>query len=29
MDGAERGFSMLLDRDSIGRGDFSKGGYGF
>jgi adenylate cyclase len=29
MDGAERGFTMLLDRDSIGRGDFSKGGYGF
>ncbi len=29
MDGAERGFIMLLDRDSIGRGDFSKGGYGF
>ncbi len=29
MEGAERGFTMLLDRDSIGRGDFSKGGYGF
>lgn len=29
MDGAERGFVMLLDKDSIGRGDFSKGGYGF
>jgi adenylate cyclase len=29
MDGAERGFTMLLDRESIGRGDFSKGGYGF
>jgi hypothetical protein len=29
MDGAERGFTMLLDRDSIGRGDFSRGGYGF
>jgi len=29
MDGAERGFIMLLDRDSIGRGDFSRGGYGF
>jgi hypothetical protein len=29
MDGAERGFTMLLDRDSIGGGDFSKGGYGF
>lgn len=29
MDGAERGFIMLLDRESIGKGDFSKGGYGF
>ena len=29
MDGAERGFTMLLDRESIGKGDFSKGGYGF
>jgi len=29
MAGAERGFTMLLDRESIGRGDFSKGGYGF
>ena len=29
MEGAERGFTMLLDGDSIGRGDFSKGGYGF
>ena len=29
MDGAERGFVMLLDKDSIGRGEFSKGGYGF
>jgi adenylate cyclase len=29
MDGAERGFTMLLDRESIGGGDFSKGGYGF
>ena len=29
MNGAERGFTMLLDRDSIGRGDFSKGGYAF
>lgn len=29
MDGAERGFTMLLDSDSIGGGDFSKGGYGF
>ncbi len=29
MDGAERGFVMLLDKDSIGRGDFSRGGYGF
>ncbi|HKV06378.1 MAG TPA: FHA domain-containing protein [Candidatus Acidoferrales bacterium] len=27
--GAERGFAMLLDRESIGRGDFSRGGYGF
>jgi GAF domain-containing protein len=29
MEGAERGFVMLLDKDSIGRGEFSKGGYGF
>jgi FHA domain/GAF domain len=29
MDGAERGFTMLLDQDSIGGGDFSRGGYGF
>jgi len=29
LDGAERGFVMLLDKDSIGRGDFSKGDYGF
>jgi hypothetical protein len=29
MDGAERGFVMLLDRDSIRGGDFSRGGYGF
>ncbi len=29
MDGAERGFTMLLDCESIGKGDFSKGGYGF
>jgi len=29
MAGAERGFTMLLDRESIGKGDFSKGGYGF
>jgi len=29
LQGAERGFVMLLDKDSIGRGDFSKGGYGF
>jgi len=29
MEGAERGFVMLLDKDSMGRGDFSKGGYGF
>ena len=29
MDGAERGFVMLLDNDSIGKGDFSRGGYGF
>ena len=27
--GAERAFLMLLDKDSIGRGDFSKGDYGF
>lgn len=29
MDGAERGFVMLLDKDSMGGGDFSRGGYGF
>jgi len=29
MEGAERGFVMLLDKESIGRGDFSKTGYGF
>jgi adenylate cyclase len=29
LDGAERGFVMLLDKDSIGRGDFSQGDYGF
>jgi hypothetical protein len=29
MDGAERAFVMLLDKDSIGGGDFSRGGYGF
>ena len=29
MDGAERGFTMLLHADSIGRSDFSKGGYSF
>jgi adenylate cyclase len=29
MEGAERGFAMLLDNDSMGRGDFSRGGYGF
>ncbi len=29
MEGAERGFVMLLDTDSMGRGDFSQGGYGF
>jgi pSer/pThr/pTyr-binding forkhead associated (FHA) protein len=29
MEGAERGFVMLLDKDSMGRGDFSKGAYGF
>jgi len=29
MDGAERCFTMLLDGESIGGGDFSKGGYGF
>ena len=29
LEGAERGFVMLLDKDSMGRGDFSKGGYGF
>src|SRR5580658_4779849 len=29
MDGAERGFTMLLDKNSIGGGDFSRGGYGF
>jgi FHA domain/GAF domain len=29
MQGAERGFVMLLDKDSMGRGNFSKGQYGF
>src|ERR1700683_1640941 len=29
MHGAERGFTMLLDQNSIGGGDFSRGGYGF
>jgi pSer/pThr/pTyr-binding forkhead associated (FHA) protein len=29
MDGAERGFVMLLDKDSIGGGEFSRGSYGF
>ncbi|HXQ25254.1 MAG TPA: FHA domain-containing protein [Candidatus Acidoferrales bacterium] len=29
MDGAERGFVMLLDKNSIGGGDFGKGNYGF
>jgi len=29
LDGAERAFVMLLDKDSIGGGDFSRGGYGF
>jgi pSer/pThr/pTyr-binding forkhead associated (FHA) protein len=29
MEGAERGFVMLLDNESIGRGDFNQGGYGF
>jgi adenylate cyclase len=29
MEGAERGFVMLLDKDSMGRGDFSRGDYGF
>jgi adenylate cyclase len=29
MQGAERGFVMLLDKDSLGRSDFSEGGYGF
>jgi len=29
MDGAERAFTMLLDRESIGGGDFSRGAYGF
>ena len=29
MEGAERGFVMLLDKDSLGGGEFSKGGYSF
>ena len=29
MEGAERAFVMLLDKGSMGRGDFSRGGYGF
>ncbi len=29
IDGSERAFVMLLDKDSIGLGDFSRGGYGF
>jgi GAF domain/FHA domain len=29
MEGAERSFVMLLDKDSMRRGDFSRGGYGF
>ncbi|MBZ5503612.1 MAG: FHA domain-containing protein [Acidobacteriia bacterium] len=29
IDGAERGFTMLLDAASMGRGDFSKGDYNF
>jgi adenylate cyclase len=29
IDGAERGYIMLLDAESIGRSDFSRGGYGF
>ena len=29
MEGAERGFVMLLDNESMARGDFSKSGYGF
>ena len=29
IDGAERGFTMLLDEASMGRGDFSKGDYNF
>src|SRR6202050_565493 len=28
MDGAERGFTMLLDQNSIGGGDFTRAGYG-
>ncbi|HXW61646.1 MAG TPA: FHA domain-containing protein [Candidatus Acidoferrales bacterium] len=29
MEGAERSFVMLLNRQSMGQGDFSKGGYAF
>ncbi len=29
IDGAERGFAMLLDAESIGGGNFSRRGYGF
>jgi transcriptional regulator with GAF, ATPase, and Fis domain len=29
IDGTERGYAMLLDADSIGRSDFSQGGYSF
>lgn len=29
IDGAERGFTMLLDAESSGRSDFSRGGYSF
>jgi adenylate cyclase len=29
IEGAERGFTMLLDSSSIGKSDFRKGGYGF
>jgi len=29
IDGAERGYVMLLDADSIGRADFSRGSYSF
>jgi adenylate cyclase len=29
IDGAERGYAMLLDAESMGRDDFSQGGYSF